>query len=56
MSTYVSATLRIGHSLWFLRPIRHYGPDCLVHSPAALRDLRVMGTIAPAGRRRDRWP
>jgi predicted DNA-binding transcriptional regulator YafY len=33
---------RINHSFWFLREIRRYGPDCLVHSPATLRDRVVM--------------
>ncbi len=32
---------RINSSFWFLREIRRYGADCLIHSPAALRDRCV---------------
>ena len=33
---------RINHSFWLLREVRRYGPDCLIHSPPALRNLMVM--------------
>ncbi|MFM7324830.1 MAG: helix-turn-helix transcriptional regulator [Nodosilinea sp.] len=32
----------INHSFWLLREVRRYGPDCLIHSPATLRDLMMM--------------
>ncbi|MFZ4641701.1 MAG: WYL domain-containing protein [Nodosilinea sp.] len=33
---------RINHSFWFLREIRRYGSDCLIHSPQSLRDRVVI--------------